>query len=135
MARWALSFHRNHRDEEIAMPTASGHTKAILASKVQGTDVYNKAGESIGEVKDIVLDKTSNQIMYAVVGFGGFLGIGERYHPMPWASLDYDENMGGYVVALSRDVLEKAPAYEIDDLVRGDGQIRDSAQQYYSSYL
>lgn len=117
------------------MPTASGHTKAILASKVQGTDVYNKAGESIGEVKDIVLDKTSDQIMYAVVGFGGFLGIGERYHPMPWASLDYDENMGGYVVSMSREVLEKAPAYEIDDLVRGDGRIRDSAQQYYSSYL
>jgi hypothetical protein len=54
---------------------------------------------------------------------------------MPWASLDYDENMGGYVVSMSRDVLEKAPAYEIDDLVRGDGRIRDSAQQYYSSYL
>ena len=57
------------------MPTASGHTKAILASRVQGTDVYNKAGESIGEVKDIVLDKTSNQIMYAVVGFGGYPSV------------------------------------------------------------
>ena len=117
------------------MPTASGHTKAILASKVQGTNVYNKSGESIGEVKDIVLDKTSNSIIYAVVGFGGFLGIGEKYHALPWASLDYDENMGGYVVPMTREILEKAPAYEIADLVRGDPGIRDKAQQYYASYI
>ncbi len=117
------------------MPTATGHTKAILASRVQGTNVYNSAGETIGEVKDIVLDKTSNSIMYAVVGFGGFLGIGERYHAMPWSSLDYNENVGGYVVPMSRDVLEKAPAYEIDDLVRGDGRISENANKYYAPYI
>lgn len=117
------------------MPTASGHTKAILASRVQGTSVYNNAGENIGEVKDIVLDKMSNSIIYAVVGFGGFLGIGERYHAMPWSSLDYSEKVGGYVVPMTRDILEKAPAYEIADLVKGDGKIRDTANQYYANYL
>ncbi len=115
------------------MPTASGHTKAILASKVMGTNVYNTQGESIGEIEDIVLDKTSDAIIYAVVSFGGFLGIGEKYHPMPWSTLNYDESAGGYVVSMSRDVLERAPAYAIGDLVKGDPGIRDSAQKYYST--
>ena len=63
------------------MPTASGHTRLILAEKVQGTDVYNQAGEHIGTVEDVVLDKLSGNVVFAVMSFGGFLGIGERYHP------------------------------------------------------
>ena len=72
------------------MTTATGHTKAIRAGKAIGTNVYDRSGKSIGEVKDIVLDKTSNSILFAVVSFGGFLGIGEKFHPIPWAELDYD---------------------------------------------
>ena len=72
------------------MPTASGHTDAIRASRVIGTTVYNTAGDSIGEIEDVILEKTANDIMFAVVGFGGFLGIGEKYHALPWSVLDYD---------------------------------------------
>jgi len=54
------------------MTTASGHTSAIRAKKVIGTTVKNTAGEKIGQVEDIVLDKTSNSIVFAVVGFGGY---------------------------------------------------------------
>jgi len=57
------------------MTTATGHTKAIRAGKAIGTNVYDRSGKSIGEVKDIVLDKTSNSILFAVVSFGGFLGM------------------------------------------------------------
>jgi hypothetical protein len=64
------------------MPTTSGHTRAIRTNKVIGTTVRNAAGESIGKVEDVVLDKQSNNIMFAVVGFGGFLGMGEKYHPV-----------------------------------------------------
>jgi hypothetical protein len=67
--------------KEIAMTTASGHTSAIRAKKVIGTTVKNSAGEKIGQVEDIVLDKTSNKIIFAVVGFGGFLGMNEKFHP------------------------------------------------------
>lgn len=80
------------------MTTANGHTEAIQASRVIGTDVYNSAGESIGTIEDIMLEKTSNGIMFAVIGFGGFLGIGEKYHAIPWSVLDYDVDRGGYVV-------------------------------------
>lgn len=113
------------------MATASGHTQAIRATKVCGTSVYNTAGESIGRVEDVILDKTSNSIMFAVVGFGGFLGIGEKYHPVPWSMLDYDTNMEGYVVPWNADVLKKAPAYDIDELTRNDGKIREQAYSYY----
>ena len=74
------------------MTTASGHTSAIRAKKVIGTTVKNTAGQKIGQVEDIVLDKTSNNIIFAVVGFGGFLGMNEKFHPVPWSALDYDES-------------------------------------------
>jgi len=114
------------------MPTASGHTRAILASKVQGTSVYNTAGDKIGEVEDIVLDKTSNRIMYAALGFGGLLGMGEKYAPVPWSMLDYQPEKGGYVVPLSEDVIKKAPAYRLEDLTKDDGEIRSVSYKYYN---
>src|ERR1700742_3300638 len=100
------------------MTTNSGHTTAILASKVKGTAVYNRAGERIGTVEDIVLDKQSNQIMFAALGFGGVLGIGENYYPVPWSVLDYDEQKGGYVVPLTKERLDKAPSYSLSDLTK-----------------
>jgi sporulation protein YlmC with PRC-barrel domain len=115
------------------MTTAAGHTRAILASKVTGTDVYNPQGEKIGHIEDIVLDKSSDQIMFAVVGFGGMLGIGEKFHPLPWSKLDYDKDTGGYVVSLSTQQLEAAPAYDLNDLTKGDGNIRQTTADYYST--
>lgn len=114
------------------MPTFSGHTKAILASKVKGTAVYNTTGDKIGHVEDIVLDKKSNQIMFAALGFGGVLGIGEKYAPVPWSVLDYQPDKGGYVVPLSTDMIKKAPVYDLEDLTKDDGQIRDASYTYYN---
>ena len=114
------------------MPTASGHTKAILASKVTGTAVYNSAGEKIGEVEDIVLDKTNNRILYAALGFGGVLGIGEKFAPVPWSVLDYQPDKGGYVVPMSEDMIKNAPAYRLEDLTKDDGQILTASYKYYN---
>jgi len=116
------------------MPTPSGHTRAIAASRVTGTNVYNEQGDKIGHVEDVVLDKMSDKVMFAVLGFGGFLGIGERYHAMPWSMLDYNADTGGYVVGLSRDVLEKAPSYDLDDLMKQDGAGQAPSLDYYTPY-
>jgi sporulation protein YlmC with PRC-barrel domain len=116
------------------MTTSSGHTSAILASKVKGTAVYNEVGDRIGTVEDVVLDKQSNQIMFAALGFGGVLGLGEKYYPVPWSMLDYDEDKGGYVIPLDKDALKSAPAYDLKDLVRHDGSlggIRETTYDYY----
>jgi sporulation protein YlmC with PRC-barrel domain len=116
------------------MTTGSGHTSAILASKVKGTNIYNLAGDKIGHVEDVVLDKQSDSIMFAALGFGGVLGMGEKFFPVPWSMLDYNPDKGGYVVPLSKDVLERAPTYRLEDLTKNDGefsQIRAKSYDYY----
>lgn len=116
------------------MTTVSGHTSAIRAKKVIGTSVKDPSGATIGKVEDIVLDKLSNNIMFAIVGFGGFLGIGEKYHPLPWSVLDYEESEGGYVVNLTKEQLQAAPAYSMEDLTAGDGtQYRTEVYDYYNA--
>ena len=75
---------------------ANTHGRLIAASKVNGTTVYNTAGEKLGSVYDVMIDKRSGKAEYAILSFGGFLGIGDSYHPLPWQSLTYDERQGGY---------------------------------------
>ena len=115
------------------MTTATGHTSAIRAKKVIGTTVKNTAGEKIGQVEDIVLDKQSNNIIFAVVGFGGFLGMNEKFHPVPWSALDYDEMENSYVVPFTKEQLKAAPADSIDMLTRADGAATYAtrANEYY----
>ena len=116
------------------MPTPTGHTSAIRASKVIGTSVYNHAGDKIGKVEDVVLDKQSNNIMFAVVGFGGFLGMNEKFHPLPWSTLDYQKQQEGYVVNVTKAQLEAAPADAIDQLTLGDGdKLRDRIYDHYQA--
>jgi sporulation protein YlmC with PRC-barrel domain len=114
------------------MTTPSGHTSAIRSKKVIGTTVKDMNGQTIGEVEDVVLDKMSNNIMFAVISFGGFLGIGEKYHPIPWAALDYVPNEDAYVVKYTEDQLRAAPCDTIDELTRDDGvSYRDRSYDYY----
>lgn len=116
------------------MPTASGHTTAIRAKKVIGTSIKDSSGATIGKVEDIVLDKLSNNIMFTIVGFGGLLGMGEKYHPVPWSILDYDEREGGYVVNLTKDQLQRAPAYSMEELTAADGmQFRAKVYDFYDA--
>src|SRR5512139_3338976 len=103
------------------MTTASGHTSAIRATRVMGTKVKDPSGRTIGEIEDVMLDKQSNSILFAVVGFGGFLGMAEKYHPIPWAALDYQPMEDAYVVNYTKEQLEHAPAGSIDELTRDDG--------------
>ncbi len=113
---------------------SSGHTRAIRASKVIGTSVYASNGDKIGKVEDVMLDKSTNQIMFGVVSFGGFLGMGEKFHPVPWAKLNYNDERDGYVVPFSKDQLERAPAHSIDELVAADSAaVRDATYSYYKT--
>ena len=116
------------------MTTVSGHTSAILASKVRGTNVFNLTGDKIGHVEDVVLDKESDSIMFAALGFGGMLGMGEKFHPVPWSMLTFSKDKGGYVVPIAKDAMEKAPAYRLEDLTKNDGEfgkIRETSYSYY----
>lgn len=84
----------------------------INADKVKGTAVFNGSGEKLGTVDDIMIDKLNGNVAYAVMSFGGFLGMGEKHHPLPWDVLNYDEGENGYVVNLSKEQLEGAPTID-----------------------
>ena len=89
--------------------------RLIAASQVNGTNVYNPAGEKLGHIYDVMLDKQSGKADYAIMSFGGFLGIGDRYHPLPWQVLSYDPAQEGYVVNIDRNRLEGAPSYAANE--------------------
>jgi hypothetical protein len=96
----------------VAGAVATDETDRLISSdKTVGTAVYNRQAEHIGSVYNLMIDKYSGQVAYAVMSFGGFLGIGESYHPLPWKKLTYDPRLGGYVVDLDRRQLETAPSY------------------------
>ena len=103
----------------------------IAAEKVKGTDVYNRAGEKLGRVEDIMIDKVSARAIYAVMSFGGFLGMGEKQHPLPWATLKYDTQKGGYVVNLDKKQLEGAPNYDRDSEFKWTPDYGRKVDSYY----
>lgn len=114
----------------------STHT-LITASRVDGTPVVNPEGERIGHITDLSIDKVSGQVIYALLSFGGVLGIGERIHPLPWKVLDYDTEKDGYVLPLTKAQLEAAPSYgknELEAFGGGDRSYRDSIFEYYATY-
>jgi sporulation protein YlmC with PRC-barrel domain len=94
--------------------TAPVHGSTIAAGRVNGTAVYDNKGDRVGSIEDIMLDKSSGKVTYAVLSFGGFLGIGSKHYPLPWEMLHYDVDLGGYRVDLDRERLEGAPVYDDD---------------------
>jgi hypothetical protein len=90
----------------------SKETVSLIASdKVEGTAVYGTDDKKIGKLERVMIDKISGKVAYAVLSFGGFLGMGEDDYPMPWSTLKYNTSLGGYRVALNKDQLAKAPKY------------------------
>lgn len=103
----------------------------IASNKVEGTAVYDQGGDRLGTITNFMVDKRSGQAEYAVMQFGGFLGIGADHYPIPWKMLTYSTDHGGYVVDLDKEKLNDAPRYsesEEPDYNAGYGQ------QVYSHY-
>ena len=111
---------------------ATDETSELIASdKVEGTEVYNRQGEHLGEVHNFMVNKRTGQVEYAVMSFGGLLGIGESYHPLPWKALTYDTSKGGYVVDLDKRKLEGAPTYRAGEEPMYDREYGRSLSDYY----
>ena len=84
------------------MDTVQETSALIAANKVEGTDVFNTGGDRVGSIHDLMIDKRSGQVAYAIMAFGGFLGVWNSYHPLPWSLLHYNTNLGGYVVDIKQ---------------------------------
>ena len=90
-------------------------SRLIASNKVEGTPVYGRRGERLGSIYNFMVDKRSGQVEYAVMSYGGFLGLGQRYYPLPWRMLTYDTREGGYRIDMSERDLERAPSFGRDD--------------------
>ena len=114
---------------------ATDETSELIASnKVEGTEVYNRQGDHLGEVYNFMVNKRSGQVEYAVLSFGGFLGLGESYHPLPWKALTYDNQQGGYVVDLDKSRLEGAPSYRAGQEPSFDQAYGRRINEYYGTF-
>ena len=98
------------------MVTESRETGNLIGSdKVEGTAVYGADDQKIGSIERVMIDKISGKVSYAVLSFGGFLGVGDEHYPLPWQSLKYDTGLGGYRTGITQQQLERAPKYGNDN--------------------
>jgi hypothetical protein len=123
-------FQESVMADEMAKITSGS---LIAAEKVEGTSVYNLQGEKLGTVDDIMIDKVSGKAIYALMSFGGFLGMGAKYHPLPWSTLTYDESKGGYLVNLDKQMLEGAPTYGMNEDFRWTPDYGRQVDKYYNA--
>lgn len=107
----------------------------ISSDKVEGTKVYNANREKLGSVDDLMIDKYTGQVRYAVLEFGGFLGMGTDRYPMPWSMLKYDTALEGYVVPLTKEKIEQAPRYAQADVPAYTDDYNKSVNTYWGSGL
>ena len=101
---------------EMQADIRSRETAGLIGSdKVEGTAVYSADGERIGAIDRVMIEKISGKVAYAVLSFGGFLGIGDDKYPLPWPALKYNTELGGYQTMVPIDKIERAPSYEKAD--------------------
>jgi sporulation protein YlmC with PRC-barrel domain len=89
-------------------------TAPVKASNMIGTRVISNRGESLGDIKDVVIDPHSGLVVYFVVAFGGFLGVGAKRFAIPFNAFDYSVAGHEYVLDVAREVLESAPGFPAD---------------------
>jgi len=117
----------------MAMATDQKEFGNLIGSdKVEGTAVYGADDSKIGSIERVMIDKVSGKVSYAVLGFGGFLGLGNEHYPLPWQSLKYDTNLGGYRTGVTETQLRGAPKYASDtEWNWGDTGRRRALNDYY----
>jgi PRC-barrel domain protein len=116
------------------MATAEKEAGNLIGSdKVEGTAVYGADDAKIGSIERVMIDKKSGMVSYAVLGFGGILGLGNDHYPLPWQSLKYDTRLGGYVTGITEKQLRGAPKFGDErDWDWADAARNRAVDDYYS---
>jgi len=106
----------------------------IESDRVEGTTIYDRQGNSIGSIKRLMIEKIGGKVAYAVVSFGGFLGLGAEEETVPWNKLDYDTSLGGYRTDITEDQLRGAPTFSRDRTYDWSDRTREQElHDYYGS--
>lgn len=95
--------------------TTSGYAPVLSASSIAGTKVLNPTGDQLGSIEDLMLDTDTGEVAYAVLSFGGFLGMGGKLFAIPWQALTIDPADHSFVLDVDREKLENAPGFDKDD--------------------
>ena len=91
------------------------HPKVMSATTLIGDGVVNSKGEDLGELVEIMLDLNTGQVAYAVLSFGGFLGLGDKLIAIPWQALSLDTENKVFVLGIDQEKLENAPGFDQDN--------------------
>ncbi|WP_160006972.1 PRC-barrel domain-containing protein [Rhizobium sp. 18055] len=117
--------NQNSRD-----PNVKDTPSLIASDRVEGTRVYGADAKHIGSIERLIIGKKDGRVAYAVLSFGGFMGIGHDHYPLPWDKLSYDTQLDGYRIDLTKEQIEGAPRYADDD----DSWYNDNGRRVYDYY-
>lgn len=111
------------------------HAHELISSlRVEGTSVFDRTGKKLGTVHSLMIGKRSGKVGYALMEFGGVLGVGSHIYPIPWDALDYDVDRDGYTIEMTRDQLQNAPRMSLDDTDRPiDRRRAEEVRSYYGA--
>ena len=115
----------------MASATQHPNHQLISSEDVEGTEIYDMVGKHIGEVDHLMIDKMSGRVGYAVISFGGFMGLGHSHYPVPWGALKYDTSLGGFRTNISEKQLKDAP--EFSDDTWGDRDWEARTHKHYAA--
>lgn len=108
-------------------PVTDPHHELISSTRVEGTPVRDLAGRKLGIIHSVMIHKVSGRVAYALLAFDRFLGVPELVYPLPWEKLTYDPKRSGYVVDITREMLEAAPSLSLDAADRPSDRATDAA--------
>ena len=108
------------------------HNHLLSSSSIEGDGVRNAQGEDLGSIKDLMIDPSSGKVEYAVLTFGGFLGMGDKYFAIPFERLSVDRENECMVLDVPKERLKDAPGFDKDNWPDfADQSFRDSVNTYY----
>ncbi len=124
--------HPRYGSDDYSRALPMDETSRLIASnKVEGTTVYGRDGHRLGTIFNFMVDKFSGEVEYAVMRYGGFMGLGERYYPLPWRVLSYDTRAGGYRIGLTERDLQSAPSFDRNDEPEFSRSYGDRVNRWY----
>ena len=106
------------------------NTQFLTASTIKGEKVINKDGEHLGKIEDLMIDLENRRVVYAILSFGGFLGIGDKHFAIPLEALSHRPNERDFTLDVSKDVLEKAEGFDKDNIPSN----REAIASIYTHY-
>ncbi len=104
----------------------------VSANTLAGQPLFDRSGDKLGVLKELFVNKTTGQVEFVLGATGGFLGVGEKFHPLPWSLLTYNSAPEGYVVSVGKEEIRAAPAYDREQLNSTHYGWGDQVQRYFA---